>query len=235
MERFLDDARSAAHGEAQAPRRGVQAIALGAAGARRRWCRSSSSCCRTHWTSRRSWITRTASCSAHLKIADRNGARYALILGSEELAAGELVLRDLEARSDARLPLGSTETLPPPSSKRASDGTNRRRETETLQRLLALMHEHDLDRIKVKLGDAVYEFVRAKPAPAIVGAGGRARAASYRRAGRRRRPCRPAHVKRVVAPLTGVFYRSSSPDADAVRRASATASTTATCSASSKR
>ncbi len=43
---------------------------------------------------------------AHLKIADRNRARYALIVGSEELASGELVLRDLERRSDRRLPLG---------------------------------------------------------------------------------------------------------------------------------
>jgi histidyl-tRNA synthetase len=43
---------------------------------------------------------------AHLKLADRNRARYALILGSEELAAGELVLRDLEHRSDRPLPLG---------------------------------------------------------------------------------------------------------------------------------
>jgi histidyl-tRNA synthetase len=43
---------------------------------------------------------------AHLKIADRNGARYAVILGSEELAAGELVLRDLEARTDGRIALG---------------------------------------------------------------------------------------------------------------------------------
>ncbi len=43
---------------------------------------------------------------AHLKIADRNRARLALILGSEELAAGELVLRDLENRTDRRLPLG---------------------------------------------------------------------------------------------------------------------------------
>jgi histidyl-tRNA synthetase len=42
---------------------------------------------------------------AHLKIADKNRARYALIVGSEELAAGELVLRDLEKRSDRRLPL----------------------------------------------------------------------------------------------------------------------------------
>ena len=44
---------------------------------------------------------------AHLKIADRNRARYALILGSDELVAGELLLRDLEHRSDRRLPLGS--------------------------------------------------------------------------------------------------------------------------------
>ena len=43
---------------------------------------------------------------AHLKIADRNKARFALILGSDEIAAGELVLRDLETRSDRRVPLG---------------------------------------------------------------------------------------------------------------------------------
>jgi|SRR5579883_874514 len=43
---------------------------------------------------------------AHLKIADRNGARYAAIVGTEELAAGELVLRDLEHRTDRRVPLG---------------------------------------------------------------------------------------------------------------------------------
>jgi histidyl-tRNA synthetase len=48
---------------------------------------------------------------AQLKIADRNGARYALIVGSEELAAGEAVLRDLELRSDRRVPLGSIRVL----------------------------------------------------------------------------------------------------------------------------
>jgi histidyl-tRNA synthetase len=49
--------------------------------------------------------------AAHFKIADRNAARFALILGSDELAAGEIVLRDLEARADRRLPLGSAEDL----------------------------------------------------------------------------------------------------------------------------
>jgi histidyl-tRNA synthetase len=48
---------------------------------------------------------------AHLKIADRNRARFALIVGSQELAAGEIVLRDLEDRSDRRLPLSSAGVL----------------------------------------------------------------------------------------------------------------------------
>ena len=44
---------------------------------------------------------------AHLKIADRNSARFALILGSDELAAGLMVLRDLTSREDRNVPLGS--------------------------------------------------------------------------------------------------------------------------------
>jgi acetyl-CoA carboxylase biotin carboxyl carrier protein len=86
------------------------------------------------------------------------------------------------------------------------------REMETLQELLALMKEHDLDRLKVKRGDAVYELVRrdgtvthapAPPQPV-------APVASADPAV----PVAGAHVKKVVAPLTGVFYRSPSPDTD---------------------
>ena len=43
---------------------------------------------------------------AQLKVADRNNARYALIVGSEELQKGEAVLRDLAERTDARVTLG---------------------------------------------------------------------------------------------------------------------------------
>jgi histidyl-tRNA synthetase len=43
---------------------------------------------------------------AQLKTADRNNARYALIVGSDELQAGQAVLRDLEERTDRRLALG---------------------------------------------------------------------------------------------------------------------------------
>jgi histidyl-tRNA synthetase len=44
---------------------------------------------------------------AQLKVADKNGARFALIVGSAELESGEAVLRELEHRSDMRLPLGN--------------------------------------------------------------------------------------------------------------------------------
>jgi acetyl-CoA carboxylase biotin carboxyl carrier protein len=82
-------------------------------------------------------------------------------------------------------------------------------ETQTLRELLAIMHEHDLDTIKVKLGDAIYELSRRlEPAtaaePPSHGAGEEAAA-----------PLAGPNVTRVFAPLTGVFYRSPSPDASA--------------------
>jgi histidyl-tRNA synthetase len=89
----------------EAPRRGIQAIALGAQ-ARAALVpividlrRTLDEPTYTDYEDRK--------LLAHLKIADRNRARYALILGAQELAAGELLLRDLEHRSDRRLPLGS--------------------------------------------------------------------------------------------------------------------------------
>ncbi len=42
---------------------------------------------------------------AQLKIADRNNARFALVVGSEEIAHAEAVLRDLGKRTDERLAL----------------------------------------------------------------------------------------------------------------------------------
>jgi acetyl-CoA carboxylase biotin carboxyl carrier protein len=91
------------------------------------------------------------------------------------------------------------------------------RETETVQSLLEIMHEHDLDRIKVKLGDAVYELVRREAgtqivAPMMAAGPGVAPARAEVAPGAPAGP--PANVKRVTAPLTGVFYRASSPDAE---------------------
>jgi acetyl-CoA carboxylase biotin carboxyl carrier protein len=83
-------------------------------------------------------------------------------------------------------------------------------ETQTLRELLDLMREHDLDTIKVKLGDALYELSRR---------------GSEAQAQPRQSPAAPAttesapsahpNASKVLAPLTGVFYRASSPDEEA--------------------
>lgn len=86
-------------------------------------------------------------------------------------------------------------------------------EQQTLVALLALMHEHDLERLKVKLGDAIYEIDRRVPADATVLAAIAGVPASVAEAADSPAVAGP-HVKRVAAPLTGVFYRSSSPDAE---------------------
>lgn len=85
-------------------------------------------------------------------------------------------------------------------------------ELQTLHELLGVMREHDLDRLKMRRGDAVYEIVRRESggAPAHAGAGaappGEGLAEPPAVAG--------ANTKKIVAPLTGVFYRSASPDTD---------------------
>jgi acetyl-CoA carboxylase biotin carboxyl carrier protein len=80
-------------------------------------------------------------------------------------------------------------------------------ETQTLRELLELMHEHDLDTIKVKLGDAIYELSRrGSDAP-------EAWAPPASASAEQTPPAAPANVTKVAAPLTGVFYRASSPEA----------------------
>ncbi len=102
LERFLM-ILAAQEGGAEPPRRGVQAIALGA--------QARTALVPVVAELRRRLDPPTymdyqdRKLLAHLKIADRNRARYALIVGTDELAAGEAVLRDLQTRSDRRLPL----------------------------------------------------------------------------------------------------------------------------------
>lgn len=90
-------------------------------------------------------------------------------------------------------------------------------ENQTIDELLGIMHEHDLDVIKVKVGDALYELVRRQPgayaAPTVAAAPGTAPSANAGTAAAGA-PVPAANVKRVVAPLTGVFYRSASPDSE---------------------
>jgi biotin carboxyl carrier protein len=77
-------------------------------------------------------------------------------------------------------------------------------ETQTLRELLAIMHEHDLETIKVKLGDAIYELSRAAPERVSRTVAAAQEPVVQAAAG--------AGVTKVLAPLTGVFYRSPSPD-----------------------
>ena len=79
-------------------------------------------------------------------------------------------------------------------------------ETQTLRELLALMHEYDLETIKVKLGDAVYELERRAPETAH-------QSSVTPTASDEATPSvvNP-NVSKVLAPLTGVFYRAPSPD-----------------------
>jgi acetyl-CoA carboxylase biotin carboxyl carrier protein len=88
-------------------------------------------------------------------------------------------------------------------------------ESETIHSLLDIMHEYDLDRIKVKIGDAVYELVRREAGATVVApVAPVAAAAPTPPSDGASAPAAPANVKRVTAPLTGVFYRSPSPDAE---------------------
>ncbi len=104
LERFLMMV-AAAQGDVEAPRRGIQAIPLGAA-ARERLVPIVGAL-RAHGGAPTFIDYGDRKLAAHFKLADKNRARYALILGDDELATGEFVLRDLEARTDRRLPLAA--------------------------------------------------------------------------------------------------------------------------------
>lgn len=85
------------------------------------------------------------------------------------------------------------------------------KERRTLDELLEIMRDNDLDRIKVKVGDAVYELVRRQSA-ASAPLNGASQASVQGGSSAAAAPA--ANVKRVLAPLTGVFYRQPSPDAE---------------------
>ena len=86
-------------------------------------------------------------------------------------------------------------------------------ETQTLRELLEIMREYGLESIKVKLGETLYELSRGDArAPHYDGAPAPlATAANDQPA----KPVAAPNVIKVLAPLTGVFYRSPSPDAAA--------------------
>jgi len=94
-------------------------------------------------------------------------------------------------------------------------------EAEHIRALGEILREFDLDAIRLKVGETEYELVRREPAaavpfvlPAPVGAAPPAAAPAPAAAA----PApatggAPANVKRVTAPVVGVFYAAPSPGA----------------------
>ena len=96
LERFLMVLK-AIGADIRAPRAGFQAIALGAA-ARTALVPIAADLRARGYGVFMDFAERKV--TAHFKAADRNGARYALIVGDTELASGTIVVRDLEARTE---------------------------------------------------------------------------------------------------------------------------------------
>jgi len=100
LERFVMMIAAVA-GAHEQPRRGIQAIALGEPAMARLFPIVGALRQIATVPTFADWQPRKL--AAHFKTADRNGARWALILGDDELAANEIVVRDLVSRQDRRL------------------------------------------------------------------------------------------------------------------------------------
>jgi histidyl-tRNA synthetase len=85
----------------EAPREGFQAIALGEAA--RAWLFPVAGALRDLGVAPVYVDFAPRRIAAHFKTAERNRARWGIIVGDDELAAGEIVVRDLVARSERRL------------------------------------------------------------------------------------------------------------------------------------
>jgi acetyl-CoA carboxylase biotin carboxyl carrier protein len=86
-------------------------------------------------------------------------------------------------------------------------------EVEVIHELLGIMNENDLDALKVKMGDQTYELVRREPGSVVMAPAPPAHP-NAPPAAPSGSQAPPANVKRITAPLVGVFYRSSAPGAE---------------------
>jgi acetyl-CoA carboxylase biotin carboxyl carrier protein len=91
-------------------------------------------------------------------------------------------------------------------------------ETARIRALGAIAAEFDLDAIRVRTGETEIEIVRREPAPAVPPAAAAPAVAPPLPAPAENgvaSAAPSAAVRRVTAPVVGVFYRSASPGADA--------------------
>jgi len=93
-------------------------------------------------------------------------------------------------------------------------------EAGRIRALAEILREYDLDAVRVRVGETEYELVAREPAPAgtVIMAAGPAQAAAAAPATAESAPVNGAvagaNVKRVTAPVVGVFYGAPSPGAD---------------------
>ncbi len=90
-------------------------------------------------------------------------------------------------------------------------------EAKTLEDLLAVMHEYDLDALKVRVGEQTYELRRRDSAAPSAGAANLAVPAQTHTVPMNATdaPAAPTGIKRVTAPVVGLFFRSPVPGAEA--------------------
>jgi acetyl-CoA carboxylase biotin carboxyl carrier protein len=92
-------------------------------------------------------------------------------------------------------------------------------EAGRIRALAEILREYDLDAVRVRVGETEYELVAREPAQAgMVVMAGPAQAAAAGPAATENAPVNGAvagaNVKRVTAPVVGVFYGAPSPGAD---------------------
>jgi acetyl-CoA carboxylase biotin carboxyl carrier protein len=81
---------------------------------------------------------------------------------------------------------------------------------ERIDEMLDIMREHDLDALTVRVGDETYELVRREPASAPSPSAAAAALPPSANVG----PVPSLAVKKVAAPIIGVFYRAPAPGAE---------------------
>jgi acetyl-CoA carboxylase biotin carboxyl carrier protein len=84
-----------------------------------------------------------------------------------------------------------------------------------LNKLVELMQKEGLDRIRVQVGETDIDLRMSAPNQPIIGALTEQNRSQTAGAGAQTEPSRalPANVKKVLAPLVGVFYRAPAPGA----------------------
>jgi len=88
-------------------------------------------------------------------------------------------------------------------------------EREALDAMLAVVREHDLDALVVRVGSSTYELVaRADATTVVANVPAAAEAPSPAPAAAGPGPAIAANAKKVTAPIIGVFYRSAAPGAE---------------------